>query len=257
VTDLARAYDLTGATWERGPARLVYDRLARVLVERSPVPLAGRLVLDVGAGTGAAGRSIAAAGGTAVAIDVAPGMLRAGAGRAIVSDATRLAVADRSVAGVVAAFSFNHLADPVAGFREALRVCRPGSAVLVAAYAGDDDHPVKRAVEQALSEAGWVAAPWYTALRTMLSPQLATPARMSAAAHAAGLSGHSDRVAVDLPDLDVDDLVSWRLGLASAAPFLANLGPRSQQRVRQRAHHLLGPNPPPLRRSIIVFTAVS
>jgi ubiquinone/menaquinone biosynthesis C-methylase UbiE len=260
TTELARAYDRTGATWERGPARLVYDRLARVLVERSPVPLAGRLVLDVGAGTGAAGRSILAAGGTPVAVDVSAAMLRAnpgGARRAIVGDATQLALAAGCVDGLVAAFSFNHLDHPSAGFREALRVCRSGSPVLVAAYASDDTHPVKQAVEQALVEAGWAAAAWYEVLRRTVAAQLSTPARMTAAARTAGLVGRSDRMEVDLADLDADDLVTWRLGMASAAPFLAGLDASARHRVRSRARQLLGDERLPLRRSIVAFAGVT
>lgn len=260
IAELARAYDLTGATWERGPARLVYDRLARVLVGRSPLPLAGRLVLDVGAGTGAAGRSVLAAGGRPVAVDVSAAMLSANPHRprrAIVSELTELAVATSSADGLVAAFSFNHLDDPSAGFREALRVCRPGSPVLVAAYARDDTHPVKQAVELALVEVGWVAEAWYEALRTRIVPQLATPARMTAAARAAGLVGRSDRITVDMVDLDTDDLVTWRLGMASVAPFVAGLGTRERRRVRSRALQLLGDDPGPLRRSVIAFAGVT
>ena len=73
---VARAYEATGAAWSRGPA-LVYDRLAVALVDASPVPLAGRTVLDVVAGTGAASLAAAAVGARVVAIDVAHAMVRA------------------------------------------------------------------------------------------------------------------------------------------------------------------------------------
>ena len=55
VSALAGAYSDTGGAWEEGPAR-VYDRLAAVLIDRSPVSFRGGRILDVGAGTGAAGR---------------------------------------------------------------------------------------------------------------------------------------------------------------------------------------------------------
>ena len=42
----ADAYSATGAAWQRGPER-VYQRLADVLVDASPVPLAGQRVADV------------------------------------------------------------------------------------------------------------------------------------------------------------------------------------------------------------------
>lgn len=257
---VADAYDRTGRSWQDGPARLVYDRLAEVLVAASPVPLAGRRVLDVGAGTGAAARSIRAAGGRPVAVDVSLGMLRANAtsaGRAVVADARRLPVPTGAVAGVVAAFSFNHLPDPAAGFREAARVCRPGSPILAAAYAADDHHPVKAAADQAMAEAGWVVDPWYTELRARAVPLLATADGMLTAARTAGLAPRAGEVTVDLPDLTPDDLVTWRLGMAQSAPFLATLAPDARIRIHARARHLLGPTPPRLQRSIVVLTALA
>lgn len=257
---LVRAYDQAGEAWEQGPARLVYDHLAGLLVARSPVPLAGRVVLDVGAGTGAGGRHIAAAGGRAVAVDLSSGMLRAnpaGPGLAVVSQATQLAIAGGSVDGVAASFSLNHLPDPAAGLREARRVCRPGSPVLVSAYAAEDHHPVKDAVEQALVEAGWAPQGWYDQLRRAAIPRLATPEGMTAAAHEAGLDGRAERLQVEIPGLSADDLVSWRLGLAQAAPFVAGLDRAARRAVRHRARLLLGDRPPPLRRSIVVFAGLT
>jgi ubiquinone/menaquinone biosynthesis C-methylase UbiE len=259
VSGLARAYDQAGNAWESGPARLVYDRLAGVLVGRSPVPLAGRLVLDVGAGTGAAGRHLLAIGARPVAVDLSAGMLRAnpaGVGLAVVADAARLAVATGAVDGVVAAFSLNHLPRPVAGLREAVRVCRPGSPVLVAAYAADDHHPVKGAVELALVGAGWSPEPWYDQVRRSAMPQLATPEGMTAAARRAGLSGQAERLELSFPDLTPGDLVAWRMGMAQASTFLAGLDPAGRQAIRARALALLG-TPPPLRRAIVVLTALT
>src|SRR4051812_16928710 len=71
---MAVAYSATGAAWQRGPG-LVYDRLATELVHRCPA-VPGGTVLDVGAGTGAAGRAALAAGALAVVgVDLAHGML--------------------------------------------------------------------------------------------------------------------------------------------------------------------------------------
>ena len=125
---------------------------------RSPVPLAGRLVLDVGAGTGAASRASPRPGGRPPWRSTS----RRGCSRADAAGPCRPAVAAtpprcRSAparsAAVVAAFSLNHLPDPAAGLAEAARV--PARvAVLVAAYAADDDHPVKAAVERAAGRGG-------------------------------------------------------------------------------------------------------
>jgi len=257
VTD---AYDATGDAWAAGPAR-VYDRLADALVARSPVPLAGRTVLDLGAGTGAAGRALGAAGATVLAVDRSAGMLgvdrNATRGRAVVADATALPVADGAVDGAVAAFSFNHLPDPARGLAEARRACRPGSPVLAAAYADDDTHPAKDAVERAIAEAGWRPAPWYRVLRDGVVAQLATPARMAEAAGRAGLAATTARVAVPVPGLAPADLVAWRLGMAQVAPFVATLGPAERTRVTARALALLGSDPPPLVRSVVVLAAVT
>jgi ubiquinone/menaquinone biosynthesis C-methylase UbiE len=259
---VARAYDRTGSAWSGGPA-LVYDPMADALVAQSPVPLGGRTVVDVGAGTGAASLAVAAAGGRVVAVDLALGMLRANrADRAsvaggVVADAVTLPLADRAVDGLVAAFSFNHLPEPAAGFREAARVCRPGSPVLVAAYAAEDDHPAKQAVEQAAAESGWQPEPWHTALRVAVSTHLATVEGMLAAATAAEVAGVARTLVVDLPDLAPDAMVGWRMGMAQMAPFLATVDVATRRGIALRALALLGPAPPSVRRSIIVFAGTA
>jgi hypothetical protein len=59
---LADAYSRTGGAWEQGPGR-IYRRLSEVLVACLPGGVAGRHVLDLGAGTGAldGGRQLAEA----------------------------------------------------------------------------------------------------------------------------------------------------------------------------------------------------
>ena len=258
---VARAYDATGAAWSRGPA-LVYDRLAVALVDASPVSLAGRLVLDVGAGTGAASLAAAAAGARVIAVDVAPAMVRANrlappalAG-AVVGDAVAVPVASGRAGGLIAAFSFNHLPDPARGFAEAVRACRPGSPVLAGAYAADDDHPAKQAVDQAAREHGWEPDAWYVEMRGEISAQLATIGGMEAAAAVDRLAGEATRRRIPLPDLSPAALVGWRMGMAHVAPFLATAGMEVRRRVTRRALELLGPAPPPLERSIVVFAGV-
>ena len=73
---LADAYTATGGAWQAGPGR-IYDQLSQVLVDHCPGGVAGRAVLDLGAGTGAASRAAQSAGArTTIAVDVAVGMLR-------------------------------------------------------------------------------------------------------------------------------------------------------------------------------------
>ena len=256
--ELAAAYSATGAAWELGPGR-IYNRLSEVLVSRSPVSLAGRTVLDVGAGTGAASRAAGAAGAVPIAADAAFGMVAADRGRrppAVQADARALPFPSASLGGVVAAFSINHLTDPVPALREAARVTEPGGPVLVSSYAEDDGHPVKAAVEQALREVGWEPGAWYDAVRDQATAQLATVDRVRAAMRAAGLTGEVHAIGVEFPELGADDLVAWRLGMAQHAPFLATLPGGGREGIHARAVELLGGDVPTLRRSMLVLAAI-
>jgi SAM-dependent methyltransferase len=252
----AAAYSATGGAWQRGPGR-IYDRLAEVLVAQTPTSLHGARMLDVGAGTGAATRAMAAAGAASVvAIDAAIGMLAHGGPTrpaAVAGDAVALPFAAGSFDGAVAAFSLNHLPDPVAGLREMARVTRPGGCLLVSAYGADDTHPVKAAVEAALAARGWVAEPWYVAVREVAAPRLATVERAVAAARAAGLDAEVHALHVPFPELGPDELVEWRLGLAQHAPFVAGLAPADRSAVVAEATARLGPQAPPLLRSMVVI----
>lgn len=255
---VAAAYSSTGAAWERGPGR-IYRRLAEVLVDASPVPLAGRTVLDLGAGTGAASRAIEGRGGRPIAADYAFGMLATGAHDrppAAVADARSLPFGDGSLDGVVAAFSLNHIVDPVAGLREAARVTAAGGPLLVSTYAENDTHEVKAAVEAALLEAGWERHAWYEALRADAVPRLATIERLAEAARDAGLDGEVCAHEVAFPELGAHELVEWRLGMAQHAPFVDTLDTAAQTRLRSRAHELLGSDPPMLVRPMLVLAVI-
>jgi len=253
------AYDATGAAWEAGPG-LVYNRLAEVIVAAAPVALEDRTVADLGAGTGAASRAIAAAGGTPVAVDAARGMLAAGAGtraHAVQADIRSLPFRDGAFGGVVAAFSLNHVADTAAALREAARVVESGGPLVASSYAEEDAHPVRGAVETALGEAGWEPEPWQAELRTGPVARLSTADRCAAVAAAAGLSAQVRAVHVPFPGLRSPDLVAWRLGMAQHAPFVAGLTPPAADRLRRRALELLGDDPPPLIRSILIIAALA
>jgi SAM-dependent methyltransferase len=252
---VAAAYSATGGAWQVGPGR-IYDRLAEVLVDRCPGGVAGRAVLDLGAGTGAASRAALAAGArSVVALDVAPGMLAHDAGRrppGLVGDSVALPVRSGSFGAVVAAFSLNHLDDPAAGLAEAARVLVPGGGLIASAYATDDTHPVRAAVEAACAERGWEPEPWYLALKADAAPRLATIE--SAAAAAAVLPGATvGELRVPFPDLAPADLVAWRLGMAQLAGFVAGLAPPERAAVEADARARLGPGSPVLVRSCITI----
>jgi ubiquinone/menaquinone biosynthesis C-methylase UbiE len=256
----AAAYSATGAAWERGPGR-IYDRLAEVVVAALPVAVAGGSALDLGAGTGAATRALLAAGAAGVAaVDAAVGMLAHDAGRrppAVAGDALALPFAAGAFDATVAAFSLNHLTDPAAGLREAARVTRSGGGLAVSAYAADDDHPVKQAVQTALAARGWAPEPWYKTLQTDAAPKLATVDAARAAAEAAGIDAEVELRRVSFGDLDAAALVAWRLGLAQHAPFVAAL-PTDAERtaLAEDAAARLGDSWPPLERSIVILRAL-
>ena len=257
--ELRDAYSATGERWQHGPAR-VYDRLSDVLLEGCAAQVAGGRVADIGAGSGAGGRAARRAGAAAVvAFDVAIGMLRADpdATPALVADARAVPARSGAFDVALAAFSLNHVSDPATGLAEMARVVRPGGAVVVGAYADDDHHPVKDAVEEALRRRGWELPGWTAQMKDAAVPLLATVAGARSAARCAGLDHATVEVRrVPFPQLTVHDLVWWRLGMAQHAPFLAALGPQAVAAIRAEALDLLGSDPPPLVRSVVVVTSV-
>jgi ubiquinone/menaquinone biosynthesis C-methylase UbiE len=259
LTGLAAAYSAAGRSWAGGPAR-IYERLAQVLVSHAPASVVGGTVLDVGAGTGAAGRAAGVAGAArVVAVDVALGMLThdpVGSSPAVVGDALALPFAPSAFDASVAAFVVNHLTDPVAGLAELRRVTRLGGAVLASVYAADDSHPVKTAVEDAFEAHGWTPDPWYTQLREDVLPLLLTADGCAAAMRSAHLEPHVEKVQVPFPELDAHALVDWRVGLAQHAPFFHRQSPLARQAILDEAVARLGQHPQPLVRSILVMTAI-
>jgi len=186
-------------------------------------------------------------------------MLAHGAARrppAVVGDLVAIPLAGESCDVAIASFSLNHVADPGAGLREMARVAGPGGVLLASSYAADDTHPVRAAVESALAAVGWVPQPWHLALRSGVLPLLATLDGCREAMRRAGLVGTVEQVRVPFPELDADDLVAWRLGMAQHAPFAASLAETERRRVVAEATAQLGNPVPPLVRSILVSAAV-
>lgn len=260
MSSMAGAYSVTGGAWQHGPG-LIYDRLATELVRRCPA-VPGGVVLDVGAGTGAASRAALFAGATAVvAVDVAVGMVAFDAANrppAVVGDSLALPFADDAFDAAVAAFSLNHVADAAAGLQEMMRVVRRGGSLVASAYAADDTHPVKAAVEDALRGRGWVPDGWYLDLRSGGAvEQLATVDGFAAVARAAGLDAECEVLRVSFPELGPKEMVAWRMGMAQHAEFLATRAAAERADIAADAIARLGADPPPLVRAVTVLRAAS
>jgi len=118
--------------------------MARHLIARSPFELAGSLVLDAGAGTGAASAALGAAHARVVAVDFESTMLEFDSARrpsGVIGDITSLPLRTGVFDAVVAAFVLNHIAPVPKGLRELARVTRPGGAVLASTFSNRRARP--------------------------------------------------------------------------------------------------------------------
>ena len=256
---LRAGYDAAAGEWADGPG-LMYAQLARVLVAAAPVPLAGRLVLDLGAGAGVAGRAALAAGARhVVGADLSEGMLRhsgdalPAAGYPVAADAVALPFRDASFDLVVAAFCLNHLSSLAAGLAEARRV---GGAIAASLFAPGWTHPAKDAVDAALRPFGYREPAWHACLSLDAD-------RLAGRAEAAGFSQLRVRtVTVPAGLVTPAELAAWRLGLAQFAPFLHSLDAPARTAARRAAERAVaqaagqaGAGPAPLAVSMALVTA--
>lgn len=110
--------------------------------------LAGKKVLDVGAGTGRLSLPLANRGAQVMALDVSPKMLELVKKKnskitTVVGDAESLPFADGSFDIVTAAFLIVHLKDPIRFFDEVYRVLKDGGKFLVTNINQKDPPKVK------------------------------------------------------------------------------------------------------------------
>jgi len=223
TADVRVAYESAAAGWADGPER-VYAPLADTLVASATVPLTGSRVLDLGAGTGAAGLAALAAGARqVVAVDLAVGMLRRCPAplRPLAADAVALPFRDGSFDLVVAAFCLSHLGSTGAGFAEARRV---GRAIAASAFAPGWTHPAKAAVDDALRPFGYRPPAWHVCLKSQGEPQAGDRGALAEHAAAAGFTDVQVRTVVVPTGLSTAaQLASWRLGMANLAAFVRSL----------------------------------
>jgi ubiquinone/menaquinone biosynthesis C-methylase UbiE len=234
-------YAGAGERWATG-ATLVYAPIASELVAMSPHPLAGRRVLDIGAGTGVASAALLAQGARPIPLDLSVDMLTAwnAAQRppSVVADVRALPIGRNAVDDVIASFVLNHLTDPARGFGELVRVVRPGGAVLATVYGTANRSSARDRVDKVAKEAGWQVPEWYLELKTEAVPLLGSAASMKAAARRAGLvEVVVEERPVDVGVTRVEDLVEYRFGQAHFTAWLDEIGPRRAGEVRRRAAH--------------------
>ena len=219
------AYDATGAAWDNGPRR-VYDQLAIALLDRSPVDVAGTLAVDAGAGTGAATVVLVRRGARVVAVDLSTSMLRGLTGTTAmvaVGDVVALPVRSGAADIAVAAFVLNHLASPADGLAELGRVITSGGVVLASVFAAGPSHPSKDAIDAVAVQYGYRPAPWYQRMKGTYEAQVSNAEGLAGFATTAGLSEVLVELVQVRPPMSPSDLVSWRLGMAHLAPFVASL----------------------------------
>jgi SAM-dependent methyltransferase len=238
----ADPYARSGRRWALG-AELVYGPIAAELVATCAHPLAGRTVLDAGAGTGAVSAALASQHARAVAIDLSAGMLAWNAAArppCAMADIRTLPFAAASVDDVVAAFVLNHLTDPTAGLAELARVTRPGGIVLAAVFSSASHSEARDRIDAAALAAGWQVPAWYGKLKASATPLLGGPAAMAATARAAGLTHiNAEERPVDVGVTQPHQLVRYRLGHPIFADWLDTLGPSRTRAFATEAEHAI------------------
>ena len=246
--------------WAEG-ASLVYGPIARQLIATSPHPLAGHLVLDVGAGTGVATTSLLEVGARPVAADLSYDMLAWRARDrppAVVADVCALPFAHRSADDTAAAFVLNHLVEPAAGLAEIVRVTRPGGAVLACLYANASKSEVRDTIDRTAQREGWTVPDWYIDIKREATPLLGTAEDMERTAKAAGLVDVAvDERPVDVAVTEAEQLVDYRLGQAHFAAWLDQLGPALAGEVRAHLAEAIRPIMAPYRPIVVFLTAIS
>ena len=238
VEEIKHAYGGAVDGWASGPTPL-YRRLAQALVDASPVALADRDVLDLGAGTGVASAVLREVGARPVGVDIAWQMLRHRASQrppGVAGAAQALPFRAGAFDAVVAAFCLNHLPDPSAGLAECRRVTRPGGVVLASTFPADAEHPAKAIVETTLEEFGYRRPHWYQTFKERIAALTGDADALARAAIDGGLIDvevvrRDVEAGVDRPELAVE----WRLNMPHTLEFVAALDPTSVAALRSRA----------------------
>jgi SAM-dependent methyltransferase len=227
-------YEDVHLAWSSG-AELVYGPMADALVARSPVDLAGRQVLDVGAGTGAGSRALEAVGAEPIALDLAFSMLahdRANRPPAVVADIYRPPIRVATLSGVLAPFVLNHVDAPADALAALASCTQPGGVVLASTFSEDDRPPVKDLIDAVAARHGCQMSDATRFARERAAPLVGRTDAMAAVARSAGLVDVDVvTAAVDTGVSAPDDLVAYRFALPHIAAFLAGLPPAERDDI--------------------------
>jgi SAM-dependent methyltransferase len=229
------AYEAEPQSWAAGPEP-VYAALAGALVAQVAPLLSGASVLDLGAGTGVAGRAALAAGAAQVtAADLAVAPLRQCRPPLcpVAADAAALPFRDQSFAVVLAAFSLTHAGDLGAAMAQGRRV---GRVLAASAFAPGWGHPAKTAVDAVLARFGYRPPGWYLTFKRDTEPRLGDAQLVRELALAAGYRRVDSSVLAVPTGLSApEQLAAWRLGMAHIAPFAGSLALACQAELRRAA----------------------
>jgi ubiquinone/menaquinone biosynthesis C-methylase UbiE len=225
----------------------------------SPHPLAGRIVLDVGAGTGAASAALRVRHARTLAVDLSAAMLAWQASArppCAVADVLALPLAAGSVDDSVAAFVLNHLTHPESGFAELARVTRPGGVILATAFSNHSRSQARDTIDGLAKKAGWQAPGWYVELKATAAPMLGSAEGMAAAARAAGLRAiRGEERPVDVGVTESAQLVRYRLGHPAFAAWLEEIGAARADAFAAEAEQAVR-DMPPYRPGVVFLSAL-
>lgn len=267
---VGEAYDAGTARWVAA-AEPLYERLAAAIVEAWPGPaLAGRTVLELGAGSGALTRVLVAAGAHPIAVDLSYAMLAANRRRfdaewplswaGVAGDANSLPIRPGRIDVAAGAFVLSHLPDPAAALRAVATVIGRGGTLVTASFAAETSHPVAAVVDAVAAARGWQCPEWFARLRAEVEPLVDSPASL-AALHRANQFAAADvvRLDVDLGRYRPAELVAWRMGLAHVGTFVAGLTAAEQSalvgQAVARVEAELGPGPHLVRRAVLLCSS--